>query len=249
MIDPSPILALAPMAGITDWPMRLLCAEQGCNYTTTEMVSAMGYLTAPDSLYVYQYLLAVHPDEPRPAVQLFGHHPDLMGQAAQRLSELGRFSAIDINMGCPARKVTGSGSGSALMRDLPLCAQIITAVRKSTVLPVTVKMRLGWDDDHLCAPELAHIAQECGADLLTVHGRTREQQYAGQADWQAVARVKQAVRIPVLSTAISYGDSARVPCERQAPTGGHRPWSAGQSLFVCADPRGAGRAASRLSYL
>ena len=107
MIDPSPILALAPMAGITDWPMRLLCAEQGCNYTTTEMVSAMGYLTAPDSLYVYQYLLAVHPDEPRPAVQLFGHHPDLMGQAAQRLSELGRFSAIDINMGCPARKVTG----------------------------------------------------------------------------------------------------------------------------------------------
>lgn len=198
MIDPSPILALAPMAGITDWPMRLLCAEQGCNYTTTEMVSAMGYLTAPDSLYVYQYLLAVHHDEPRPAVQLFGHHPDLMGQAAQRLSELGRFSAIDINMGCPARKVTGSGSGSALMRDLPLCAQIITAVRKSTVLPVTVKMRLGWDDDHLCAPELAHIAQECGADLLTVHGRTREQQYAGQADWQAVARVKQAVRIPVL---------------------------------------------------
>ena len=170
MIDPSPILALAPMAGITDWPMRLLCAEQGCNYTTTEMVSAMGYLTAPDSLYVYQYLLAVHPDEPRPAVQLFGHHPDLMGQAAQRLSELGRFSAIDINIGCPARKVTGSGSGSALMRDLPLCAQIITAVRKSTVLPVTVKMRLGWDDDHLCAPELAHIAQECGADLLTVHG-------------------------------------------------------------------------------
>ena len=169
MIDPSPILALAPMAGITDWPMRLLCAEQGCNYTTTEMVSAMGYLTAPDSLYVYQYLLAVHPDEPRPAVQLFGHHPDLMGQAAQRLSELGRFSAIDINMGCPARKVTGSGSGSALMRDLPLCA-----------------------------PELAHIAQECGADLLTVHGRTREQQYAGQADWQAVACVKQAVRIPVL---------------------------------------------------
>ena len=119
-------------------------------------------------------------------------------QAAQRLSELGRFSAIDINMGCPARKVTGSGSGSALMRDLPLCAQIITAVRKSTVLPVTVKRRLGWDDDHLCAPELAHIAQECGADLLTVHGRTREQQYAGQADWQAVARVKQAVRIPVL---------------------------------------------------
>ena len=236
MIDPSPILALAPMAGITDWPMRLLCAEQGCNYTTTEMVSAMGYLTAPDSLYVYQYLLAVHPDEPRPAVQLFGHHPDLMGQAAQRLSELGRFSAIDINMGCPARKVTGSGSGSALMRDLPLCAQIITAVRKSTVLPVTVKMRLGWDNDHLCAPELAHIAQECGADLLTVHGRTREQQYAGQADWQAVACVKQAVRPACL---------ARDRLRRA----GHRPWSAGQSLFVCADPRGAGRAASRLSYL
>lgn len=196
--SPAPILALAPMAGITDWPMRLLCAEQGCNYTTTEMVSAMGYLTAPDSLYVYQYLLAVHPNEPKPAVQIFGHHPDFMARAAAKLSDLGRFSAIDINMGCPARKVTGSGSGSALMLDLPLCAQIITAVRQATSLPVTVKMRLGWDDAHLCACELAHIAQECGADMLTVHGRTREQQYAGQANWQAIAQVRQSVHIPVL---------------------------------------------------
>ena len=198
MSNLSPILALAPMAGITDWPMRLLCTEQGCNYTTTEMVSAMGYLTAPDSLYVYQYLLAVSPDEPRPAVQLFGHQPTMMGQAAQKLSDLGRFSAIDINMGCPARKVTGSGSGSALLCNLPLCAEIISAVRRSTSLPVTVKMRLGWDSEHICAAELAHIAEDCGASMITVHGRTREQQYSGQADWQAIAQVKQAVHIPVL---------------------------------------------------
>ena len=194
----TPILALAPMAGISDWPMRTLCVEQGCNETTTEMVSAQGFLQAPSTLNVYKYLLAVHPDEPRPKVQIFGHEVGYMAEAAAKLSDTGLFSGIDINMGCPAQKVVTSGSGSALMRDLPQCAAIITAVRKSTSLPVSVKMRLGWDEEHINAAELARIAQSCGADQITVHGRTRVQQYSGRADWDQIARVKQAVTIPVL---------------------------------------------------
>lgn len=198
MTDKTPIIALAPMAGITDWPMRLLCSEQGCNYTTTEMVSAMGFLSAPDSLHVYRYLLAKHPDEVTPVVQIFGHEPQLMAQAAARLTDMDAFSGIDINMGCPAQKVAGSGSGSALMKNLTLAGQIITLVRAATKLPLTVKMRLGWDDESICAKELAHICEDCGVDMITVHGRTRMQQYSGKADWERIAEVKQSVRIPVI---------------------------------------------------
>ena len=194
----TPILALAPMAGISDWPMRTLCVEHGCNDTTTEMVSAQGFLQAPDTLNVYKYLLAVSPDEPKPKVQIFGHQVGYMAEAAARLSDTGLFSGIDINMGCPAQKVVTSGSGSAMMRNLPLCADVIAAVRRATPLHLSVKMRLGWDAEHICAVELAKIAQDCGADLLTVHGRTRMQQYSGKADWTQIARVKQAVSIPVL---------------------------------------------------
>lgn len=193
-----PILALAPMAGITDWPMRTLCVEQGCNYTTTEMVSAMGYLTAPDSLFVYQHLLAVSPDEPVPAVQIFGHHPDLMAKAAEKLCALQKFSAIDINMGCPAQKVVSSGSGSALMKDLHLAEEILKAVKSASSLPITLKMRLGWDAQHINCVDLAKIAEDCGISMLTVHGRTRMQQYSGAANWDAIAKVKAAVSIPVL---------------------------------------------------
>jgi len=193
-----PVIALAPMAGITDWPMRLLCSEQGCNYTTTEMVSAMGFLTAPDSLRVYQYLLAVHPDEVKPVVQIFGHEPNLMAKAAKKLTDMNRFAGIDINMGCPAQKVAGSGSGSALMKDLPLAEKIISSVRAATFLPLTVKMRLGWDEESLCAKELARICEDRGANGITVHGRTRMQQYSGNANWDAIAEVKQAVKIPVI---------------------------------------------------
>lgn len=193
-----PIIALSPMAGITDWPMRALCRRMGCAHTTTEMVSAMGYLTAPQSLHVYRFLLDTGPFGERPAVQIFGHDAASMANAAAQLTQLNRFSGIDINMGCPAQKVTSSGSGSALMKNLPLCARIIQSVRAATPLPLTVKMRLGWDEAHINAAELAHIAQECGADGVTVHGRTRVQQYAGRADWDAIGRVKASVRIPVM---------------------------------------------------
>lgn len=198
MTSKLPIIALAPMAGITDWPMRLLCSQQGCNYTTTEMVSAMGFLSAPDSLHVYRYLLAKHPDEVKPVVQIFGHEPQLMAQAAAKLTDMNEFAGIDINMGCPAQKVAGSGSGSALMKNLTLAGQIITLVRAATKLPLTVKMRLGWDDESICAKELAHICEECGVDMITVHGRTRMQQYSGKADWEKIAEVKDSVNIPVI---------------------------------------------------
>jgi len=196
--DKLPIIALAPMAGITDWPMRLLCSEYGCSYTTTEMVSAMGFLSAPDSLHVYRYLLAKNPNEVTPVVQIFGHEPQLMAQAAAKLTDMNAFAGIDINMGCPAQKVAGSGSGSALMKNLPLAAQIITLVRAATKLPLSVKMRLGWDNESICAKELAHICEDCGVDSITVHGRTRMQQYSGEADWEKIAEVKQSVHIPVI---------------------------------------------------
>ncbi|MBO4836260.1 MAG: tRNA dihydrouridine synthase DusB [Clostridia bacterium] len=192
------LIALSPMAGISDWPMRTLCTEMGCNYTTTEMISAQGFLSAPDTMNIYRFLLAVGPEEPAPAAQIFGRHEELLSRAAARLTESGRFSGIDINMGCPAQKVVTGGAGSALMKDLPLCSRIIRSVRKSTSLPLSVKMRLGWDPEHITAPELAHIAEDCGADLITIHGRTRIQQYSGHADWEAIAMVKRTVSIPVI---------------------------------------------------
>ena len=122
-----------------------------------------------------------------------------MAQAAVRLTELGRFTGIDLNMGCPAQKVVGGQSGSALMKDPPLAARIVEQVKKSTLLPVTVKMRLGWDETHKNAVAFARLMQAAGADGLTVHGRTRMQQYAGRADWETVARVREAVDIPVVA--------------------------------------------------
>ena len=157
------ILALAPMAGITDWPMRLLCVEQGCNYTTTEMVSAQGFLQAPDSLKIYHYLLAIHPDEPKPVVQIFGHREDYMAEAAARLSNTGLFSGVDINMGCPAQKVVTSGAGSAMMRDPEGIGAVVRALSGATKLPVTAKIRSGWDADSVNAAEVARICEGSGA--------------------------------------------------------------------------------------
>ena len=185
-----PNLYLAPLAGITDKVFRRLCFEQGCDGATTEMVSAQGYLTAPPDRNAYRFLLARFPEEGPLAVQIFGSEPPFMAQAAAKLTELGCFSSIDMNMGCPAQKVVGGQSGSALMKDPDLAAEIVRQVKRATPLPVTVKMRLGWDEEHKNAVTFAQMLEQAGADLLTVHGRTRQQQYAGKADWNMIVHFR-----------------------------------------------------------
>lgn len=192
-----PLLMLAPMAGISDWPFRLLCQKQGADIVVSEMVSAEGFLSAPKTSRSYMELLKRSPQESNVLLQLFGHKPDQMARAAYEVEGLGQFDGIDLNFGCPARKVTSSGSGSALMKDLNLSRAIFHAVRKACSVRLSVKMRLGWDDSQRNAVELARIAQGEGLDAICVHGRTREQQYMGKADWEGIARVREAVTIPV----------------------------------------------------
>lgn len=190
---PNPVF-LAPMAGFTDRSFRLLCREHGCGLTISEMVSVKSLIYG--NANTKPLLEADDADTPR-AVQLFGRDPQDFTEAIRRLEEL-PFEIIDINMGCPVPKIVRNGEGSALMNDPALAGRIIEAAVRASVRPVTVKIRKGFSPARVNAVEMARVAQESGASAIAVHGRTRDQFYAGCADWTIISDVKQAVRIPVV---------------------------------------------------
>lgn len=202
---------LAPMAGYTDARFRLLCHEQGSALGFTEMISAEGLMRSVRST---ERLTRVEPGERPLGLQLYGHDPVRMGEAAARAEELVHPDLIDINMGCPARKVVRKGSGVALMRDLPRALQIAEAVVAAVDVPVTAKIRIGWSAVESTADELAVGLQAAGCEAITIHGRTRAQLHSGDPDWGAIGRIRAQLSIPVIGNGgVASGSDARALIE------------------------------------
>ena len=209
-------LTLAPMAGVTDRTFRGICRRYGAEYTVSEMVSAKALcfeqLTKKNIPSASAPLAAIRADEAPMAVQIFGHEPEYMAEAAKMLESLSYRgceseivpAAIDINMGCPVRKITGNGEGSALMKTPELAAEIVRAVAKAVSVPVTVKIRAGWDRRSVNAPEMAKMLEEAGAAAICVHARTREQMYTPGVDLSVIEQVKRAVSVPVIGNGDIY---------------------------------------------
>ncbi len=204
-------ILLAPMAGVTDLPFRLLCREQKAGLVCMEMVSAKAILYKNKNT---ESLLTIHPQEGPVSLQLFGSDPKILSEMARQIEER-PFSILDINMGCPVPKVVGNGEGSALMKQPKLVEEIVTAVVKAVKKPVTVKIRKGFNDTCVNAVEIARIAEQCGAAAVMIHGRTREQYYTGEADWEIIAKVKDKLSIPVIGNGdIKDGASAEAILRR-----------------------------------